>query len=181
MSPMTEAQSPGIGCRNNRAFGYHTVSARPSCQRQSGAYGSNIHTGRPMAPAKCATAVSTVINRSSAPNSAIVSVKSRSAGPASNTSGCPASCCCAAPRCKDTSRSPLTARSGAKVAKCVERLRSFWCSGEPAQTMPMYFPGPGRAPAKRARQAATLERATRKYGLAFVDFPQSRGRLDNGR
>src|SRR6516162_5843322 len=38
--------------RNRRTLGYHGLSLRSSSQRQSGAKGSMIHTGLPIAPAR---------------------------------------------------------------------------------------------------------------------------------
>ena len=72
----TPSQSPDRGCRNSRAVGYHGLSSRSSIQRQSGTKGSNIHTGLPSAPARCATAVSTLMTRSSCVMTAAVSAKS---------------------------------------------------------------------------------------------------------
>ena len=74
--PITAGQSPGRACRNSRADGYHGQSSRSSNQRQSGTRGSSIQTGRPSAPARCATDVSTLITRSSVSTSAAVSAKS---------------------------------------------------------------------------------------------------------
>jgi len=45
--------------------GYHGVSSRAISQRQSGAKGSNVQTGLPNAPARWATAESTVMIKSS--------------------------------------------------------------------------------------------------------------------
>src|SRR6185437_3306277 len=63
-SSTTDAQSPGAGCRKSRMEGYHGESERPVIQRQSPSNGSSVHTGFPIAPAKCAITVSTVITRS---------------------------------------------------------------------------------------------------------------------
>ena len=78
-SRTTASQSPGPGCRKSRAVGYHGLSVRTSCQRQSGANGSRIHTGLARAPARCATLVSTLTTRSSSATSAAVSSKSYAA------------------------------------------------------------------------------------------------------
>ena len=47
-----------------------------SIQRQSGANGTKTQTGRPIAPARCASAVSTVMRRSHNASTAAVSLKS---------------------------------------------------------------------------------------------------------
>src|SRR5215469_14390794 len=90
------AQSPGAVCRNSRAVGYHGLSERSLNQRQSGLNGSSTHTGRASAPARCATAVSTVTTRSRLATAAAVSEKSVSSGarstrlPAARAAGSPA-------------------------------------------------------------------------------------------
>src|ERR1700685_985522 len=61
---MTVDQSPAIFWRKRRAVGYHGLSSRSRSQRQSGLRVSKIQTGLPSAPARCATAVSTVMTRS---------------------------------------------------------------------------------------------------------------------
>ena len=55
---MTDSQSPADVCRKSRIVGYHGLSARFSIQRHSGGNGRSSQTGLPIAPAKCATAVS---------------------------------------------------------------------------------------------------------------------------
>src|SRR5262245_50311554 len=60
IAPMTLVQSPGLGCRYNRAVGYQGVSLRSNSHRQSAAYLSAIHVGRASAPARCAVDVSHV-------------------------------------------------------------------------------------------------------------------------
>ena len=50
--------------RKIRIVGYHGLSSRSVSQRQSGVVDSAIQTGTPRAPARCATAVSDVMNRS---------------------------------------------------------------------------------------------------------------------
>jgi hypothetical protein len=56
--------SPFCWHRNNRAVSYQWVRSPSMPQRYSAAAGRQIHTGTPSAPARCATAVSTVITRS---------------------------------------------------------------------------------------------------------------------
>ena len=71
----TPGQSRGAAGRNSRSDGYQGVSVRSSSQRQSGAYGSITHAGRPIAPARWTMAVSTQITRSSPSMMAAVSSK----------------------------------------------------------------------------------------------------------
>ena len=71
----TALHSPMRAWRNSRAVGYQGDSSVPSCQRQSGANGSRIHTGLPRAPARWATLVSTVMTRLNSATSAAVSSK----------------------------------------------------------------------------------------------------------
>ena len=48
----TPVQSPGVRWRNSRAVGYQGVVSIRCIQRQSLRWGSRIHTGFPMAPAR---------------------------------------------------------------------------------------------------------------------------------
>ena len=73
---ITLCQSPGFGCRKSRAVGYQRLSSRSSNQRQSTWNASKIQTGLRNAPAKCATAVSTVMTKSSCSIAAAVSARS---------------------------------------------------------------------------------------------------------
>src|SRR6185503_12306950 len=73
---ITACQSPGCGCRNNRAVGYQGLSSRAISQGQCGEKGSSTHTDLPIAPAQCAHEVSTVITRSSAATNSAVLPKS---------------------------------------------------------------------------------------------------------
>ena len=79
-SPKTLAQSPTRSCLNSRARPYQGVSVRSSIHRYSGAAERQIHTGRPKAPARCATEQFTAITRSSSMSVAAVSHQSRSSG-----------------------------------------------------------------------------------------------------
>lgn len=72
---ITLSQSPGVGCRNRRMLGYQGLSIRSSIHRQSGEKGSSTQTGLPMAPAKCATEVSTLMIKSRCAIAAAVSPK----------------------------------------------------------------------------------------------------------
>ena len=74
--PITLSQSPGVGWRNSRLFGYHGESSRCSIQRQSGECDSITHVRWPSAPAKCAIAVSMVTTRSMALINRAVDAKS---------------------------------------------------------------------------------------------------------
>ena len=60
--------------RKIRIVGYHGLSSRWVIQRQSGVVDSGIHTGTPSAPARWATAVSEVMNRSRFLSTAAVSM-----------------------------------------------------------------------------------------------------------
>ena len=78
---MGETQSLGADWRNSRMLGYQGESRRCMPQRQSGINGIRTQTGFPMAPAKWAAAVSTVISMSKWAKTAAVSSKSWSASP----------------------------------------------------------------------------------------------------
>ena len=62
---ITGAQAPRAGWRKSRAVGYQGVSSRCDSQIQSATYGNRIHTGLPKAPARCTTAVSLEMTKSS--------------------------------------------------------------------------------------------------------------------
>ena len=87
--PTTLDQSRGRACRNSRSVGYQGLSARPSCQRQSGANGSRTQAGRASAPARCAILVSTVMMRSSSAISAAVSTSGLPPGSGHDAIGAP--------------------------------------------------------------------------------------------
>src|SRR5262249_24147957 len=78
---MTAFQSAKADCRKTRAVGYQGVVLPSRIQRQSGANGAKTQTGRPIAPARCAGAVSTVMRRSHSASTAAVSLKSASSPP----------------------------------------------------------------------------------------------------
>jgi hypothetical protein len=68
---------------------YQGVSSRSSSQRKSGLGGSSSQTGVPTAPARCATALSTVTTRSSWRSMAALSVQSfHSAVRSTSAPGC---------------------------------------------------------------------------------------------
>ena len=48
----TESQFPGFFCLKRRIVGYQGLSSRSNKQRQSGAYGSKVHTDLPIASAR---------------------------------------------------------------------------------------------------------------------------------
>src|SRR5262249_60136319 len=56
---MTPGQSPGVSWVTRRMVGYHGVSSRPVSQRQQRQLDNSAMVGRPSAPARCSTAVST--------------------------------------------------------------------------------------------------------------------------
>ena len=101
--------SPGRW-RNSRMVGYHGLSSRSSSQRQSFTQGSSTHVGLPSAPARCATAVSTVMTRSSASTAPAVSAKSASSGARSITfsAGCCATSAACGPTCRLANETPGT-------------------------------------------------------------------------
>src|SRR3982750_85059 len=76
-SAMTLSQSPGRGWRKRRIVGYQGESLRSSSHRKTGEKGSKTHVGLPIAPARCATAVSTAITRSRLSINAAESEKSK--------------------------------------------------------------------------------------------------------
>ena len=63
VSRMTNPQP--LSAETIRIVGYHGEVSPSNAQRQSGKCLSSTHTGFPIAPARCASAVSTVITRSS--------------------------------------------------------------------------------------------------------------------
>jgi hypothetical protein len=134
-----------------RMAGYQGVVLPCRGQRQHGSQRHISHTGRPIAPARCATEVSTEMTRSSAATIAAVSAKSATSPIGSNS---PAA---RAPFCRLTHRTPGTASSGAACSKRMERAVSGCCEaplsrgGPPAQTSPTRGrPSPGSRAAQRA-------------------------------
>ena len=111
---------------------------------------ANSQAGRPNAPARCATAVSTAITRSSPMIRFAVSVQSVSL---SDTSCRPAArsnaglCAAGGPSCNDTKLHPGTVNSGSISCNRIERRLSIatacGCSvrDRPAQTRPIFSPG----------------------------------------
>ena len=69
--PSRRRAAGGTGARS----GTRGCRCASCCQRQSGAKGSRIHTGRASAPARCAMLVSTLMTRSSAAMSAALRVE----------------------------------------------------------------------------------------------------------
>src|ERR1039458_3880184 len=122
---ITLSQSPALGCLNNRAVGYHGLSSRPVSQRHSPLNGRRIKAGFPIAPARCATAVSTEMTRSRSEITAAVSAKSSNSRPSAATCGRLSRVRKSASR---TSRCRLThlmrdpASNGAKRLNAIERL-----------------------------------------------------------
>src|SRR6185295_19131929 len=134
----TSLQSSRRVCRNSRSVGYHGLSSRPSSQRKSAGCATITHTGLPSAPARCATAVSTQMTRSSWLTTAAVSLKSSSSPPTS-TQSTPAGtipAVAAAPFCNDTNCTPATSSTGFSTDNSIERNRSRECVGLPAQESP---------------------------------------------
>ncbi len=83
----TLSQSPNCALPESRALGYQGLSLRWRSQRKSAANGNNKNSGFPIAPARCATAVSTEITASRQAIAAAVSAKSLKRGPACNEAG----------------------------------------------------------------------------------------------
>ena len=73
---ITSDHSSPSPCRNNCSVGYQGLSSRSLSQCQSDPLASNTQAGRPSAPAKCATEVSTVTTKSRSINKLAVSAKS---------------------------------------------------------------------------------------------------------
>ncbi len=69
----TGGQAMCSAWRKIRMVGYHGLSSRWVIHRQSGVVDSGIQTGTPSAPARWATAVSDVMNRSRFTSTAAVS------------------------------------------------------------------------------------------------------------
>ena len=80
-------QSPRAAWRYSLTEAYQGLSEHSRDQRQSGWKGSNTQVGRPNAPARCATLVSTLMMRSRHAHTAAVSPKSRSSPDTSRISG----------------------------------------------------------------------------------------------
>ncbi len=121
------SQSKGFCCRKILIVGYHGLSSRSTIQRQSEAKGSNSQTGLPIAPARCATEVSTDITRSRFSTAPAVSVKSSNCSPrlaAIILSDNSRTCCAALPFCNPYSLTPGIPASGEKNLKGQERLTS---------------------------------------------------------
>ena len=140
---ITPFQSPGAFCRNNRMVLYQGVSFLPSIQRQSGVKGSKSHTGLAMAPARWATAVSTVMTRSRLCITAAVSAKSCNWALKSinrRLLKCFFICLEADPFCKLYKTIPSIWLRGIKLTRGQERLKSFSWVGLPAQTIPTLNP-----------------------------------------
>ena len=123
---ITLDQSFGRVWRNIFMVGYQGLSDLFSCHRQSVSTRLSIHTGLPMAPAKCATPVSTVITRSRPATSAAVSVQSRRRFETSWTLffGSRRSCVAGGPSCNETKLTFGTLKKGAIVDSCTDRRLS---------------------------------------------------------
>ena len=100
--------------------------------RQSAQVGRSTHTGRPAAPARCATDVSTVMSRSSVSSIASVSVKSWIAGPSvckSNSSAKASLSYSRSPFWTEYQLVPGNAKSGFSASRPIDRKRSAHGAG----------------------------------------------------
>src|ERR1700733_797370 len=120
---MGPSQSPKQVCRNKRTVGYQGLSSRSVNQRQSGAEGSTTQVCFPSAPARCATAVSTVMITSRWAINAAVSAKSLIAYRRSVIGALIAdSCDAAAPICNEKKCRPSRPRRGSNRDRGIERI-----------------------------------------------------------
>ena len=133
---------------------YHDVSSAPTRQRQSATCEMAHHTGRPVAPATCAIALSIVITTSSSASAAAVSARSTSSLARSCTCGNSASAATASPFCSDTKLTPGTDSSSRSALNGIERWLSRGWLGLPAQTRPTRGPGSARTLAATGRSVA---------------------------
>jgi len=144
--------------------GYHGLSSRPSYQRHSGAHGSNNQTGWPKAPARWASAVSTVTIKSMRSAANAVAPESSRWGARSTASGKWVSAAYEASFCRLNRPTFGASAKRAKRAAPQERLRSFSCAGLPAQALPIFLPAGrlARAPSQ-ARRRHAWARSDRAY------------------
>src|SRR6266567_5653011 len=115
---MTEVQSPGFGWRKMRMVGYQGELSRSSIHRHSVSNRFSNQIGLPIAPARCATAVSTLMTRSRLATNAAVPAKSLSCDEKSCTTmpgGGDVACVLDGPTWRDTKSHPLTDASPASV------------------------------------------------------------------
>src|SRR6185312_6368766 len=134
---------PASFWRNSFIVGYHGESSRSSIHRQSARLGSSSHTGVPIAPARCATAVSTLITRSRFAIKAAVSTKSANWSDQSFTiipEGGHWACLAGSPFWMLWKRTQGTWPSGASVESGIDLRQSFLFSGLPAQATPTLRP-----------------------------------------
>ena len=130
-SPIDASQSPARGWRKRRAVGYHGLSARPRCQRQSGANGAAPHAAARARRARCAMLVSTLTTRSSSATSAAMPSKSLRASAGGEAPALPAVLRSrfVDARCSENQAMPGSAKSGANAASGHERRRLACCRG----------------------------------------------------
>src|SRR5471030_582209 len=160
ISAKTPAQSPSVFCRNNFMLGYHGLSLRPRNQRQSGTCFKATQTGRPSAPARCASAESKVITRSRLAITAALSRKASGSlsksSPKHSTWGRVANCSAPKPLCRLISRTPGSADRPSKQLSGTARLVTP--PRAPCQEMPILKPlSPVRA-AQRAIRSGSAAR-----------------------
>ena len=136
----TASPPPIALCRNRRMVGYQGVSVRSSIHRKSGANGTKSPTALAIAPARCATEVSTAMTRSSiATTAAVVSEKSPQLlalldppMPWRRIAACAPRL---RPRCRLTKSTPDSESIVAKRSSGIERLRSVHMIAASAQHM----------------------------------------------
>ncbi len=181
------AQAPGSGCRNWRIVGYQGAASCAGDQRQSASNRLSSQTGRPIAPARWATAVSTVMTRSRHATKAAVSAKSARSPATSVTFKRACGACMSAfasSVCSDTKLQPATSASGVSSLKGTD-LRAWMILLIRSGLTPLDQHNPTRRPGRLrslASQTATSSGKARRYGTSDgrsegVLTPQAAGRL----
>ena len=175
-SSITADQARRRAC-TSRIERYHGVYSPLRSQRQSGRGRSNSQTGTPNAPARCATAVSTAITRSSCARIAAVSAKSVIVGSQGFSQWAAlATSAARGPTCSEVQDTPSIPPSGAHSARGI---------GRPAIERMERIPRPNESDAESpillaqglARRARSLDATVRSGALPSSDplSPNRRG------
>jgi hypothetical protein len=181
--PIGSPHCPARGCRNSRIVGYQGLSSRRVIHRQSAGSYISVHVGKPIAPARWATALSTDTTRSRFAITAAVSPKSvrsadRSGKPISLNTARSAS---GTGICNDTSRTPGMVANSRKPASAIDRRQSAELSLLPAHTRPTRTPSLPTRRASSARQCARRIGAAARYGIGVgmveSSVPNTQGML----
>ena len=137
--PSPRSSRQGRFRQKSRALGYQQVEAPSNPHLQWTALQSKIQTGLPMVPARRATAVSTVITRSSLATTAAKAAKSgrlAQSSAKSNTWPVSAASWFMGPIWSEMKRTPSTCARSCQCVRAMERNRSRLFFGLPAQQMP---------------------------------------------